>query len=239
MKLELDNLSKAFDKSVLADFSLHDEVSTLAIIGRSGCGKSTLLRILGGLLPASSGSAMLNGVAVEDSVAYRKNIGFVFQQAGLFSHLNALENVILPLMEVHQLTKQAATTRAMELLERFGLESEVHKRPAQLSGGQKQRVAIARAVAPKPQVLLLDEPTSALDPEYTAEVLTVIHELRESNLSFVIATHEMGFARSACEKVLFMHEGRIGEYGDSHALFDAPQTPQLQAFLSKLLLWRM
>ncbi len=240
MKIELDRLSKHFgNREVLHQITLHDEVDTLALIGRSGCGKSTLLRILGGLLPASEGKAALNGQGVEDSNQYRKKIGFVFQQSGLFSHLSALDNITLPLEKVHGMNKVQAKEHAQSLLARFGLEREAHKLPAQLSGGQKQRVAIARAVAPKPQILLLDEPTSALDPEYTAEVLNVIHELKEESLSFIIATHEMGFALHCCEKVAFLHEGHIAEYGDGQEVFLNPQCEPLRNFLSNILQWKV
>lgn len=239
MKIELNNLSKEFKKSVLNDINLTDNVNTLALIGRSGCGKSTLLRILGGLLPANSGTAKINGNLVTDNSEYRKKIGFVFQQGGLFSHISALENITLPLVQVHGVKADVAKQTAQNLLERFGLKDEMHKLPHQLSGGQRQRIAIARAVAPKPKILLLDEPTSALDPEYTTEVLDMIVELKKENLSFVIATHEMGFAYHSCEKVAFMSGGAIKEYGESSKVFLEPKTQELQNFLSKLLQWQM
>ncbi len=238
MKIEMQDLSRRFETDVLKHLTFSDDVHTLALIGRSGCGKSTLLRILGGLLPASSGTASLDGEIVSDTPAYRQKIGFVFQQGGLFAHMTAKENITRPLVLVHGYSVQDANQRAHQLLDRFGLASEANKRPAQLSGGQKQRIAIARAIAPKPRILLLDEPTSALDPEYTSEVLSVIDELKDEQLSFIIATHEMGFARHACQKVAFLHEGGIAEYGDSQTLFAHPQTPALQLFLSKLLQWQ-
>ncbi len=240
MKIELKNLSKQFDKRmVLQQLNLQDDAQTLALIGRSGCGKSTLLRILGGLLPASGGQAFLNGNHAEDTTLYRKKIGFVFQQSGLFSHLSAIDNITLPLIKVHGIEKKDALEQAHALLLRFGLGQEAQKLPAQLSGGQKQRVAIARALAPKPQILLLDEPTSALDPEYTAEVLTVIHELKKESLSFIIATHEMGFALHSCEKVAFLHKGDIAEYGSSKDVFLHPQCDALQTFLANILQWKV
>ncbi len=239
MKIEIKNLSKTFDRLVLDNVSLEDEVKTLALIGRSGCGKSTLLRILGGLIAQSSGTAFLDGVATSDSAEYRRKIGFVFQHAGLFSHLSAIENITLPLIKVHGISEKEAKNRASELLERFGLSQESEKLPSQLSGGQKQRVSIARAVAPKPKILLLDEPTSALDPEYTTEVLNVINELKSEDLSFIIATHEMGFALHSCEKLLFMDNSRIAEYGESAKLFENPQTAELKTFLSNILQWKI
>ena len=241
MRLEIKDLCKSFDgkRMALKDVNYSDDVETLALIGRSGCGKSTFLRILGGLIPAMSGLVRLGGEEAKDSEDYRKNIGFVFQQGGLFMHLSAIDNITLPLEKVHGLTKEQAKDRAGELLTRFGLLSEAEKKPAQLSGGQKQRISIARAVAPKPKMLLLDEPTSALDPEYTTEVLDMIRELKDERLSFIIATHEMGFAYHACDKLIFMNEGTILESGESKEIFKEPKTGELAGFLSKLLEWKV
>ena len=241
MIIDVKGLSKTFDGStpVLNDLNFSADVTTLALIGRSGCGKSTLLRIIGGLIPASKGAVILDGETAADDVNYRKKIGFVFQQGGLFSHISARENITLPLVKVHGLTQKQADSRADELLTRFGLEGEADKRPAQLSGGQKQRISIARAVAPKPKILLLDEPTSALDPEYTTEVLNVIRELKDEELSFIIATHEMGFALHACDKVWFLEYGKIWEYGKSAEVFARPETSELKNFLSKMLEWKV
>ena len=241
MRIELRNLSKTFDSKslVLNDISFNDDITTLALIGRSGCGKSTLLRILGGLIPAASGKALLDGEIVADNENYRKKIGFVFQHGGLFSHISAQENIALPLVKVHGFSKEQARQRAYDLLDRFGLLMEAEKKPMQLSGGQKQRVSIARAVAPKPKMLLLDEPTSSLDPEYTTEVLNMIRELKNEKLSFIIATHEMGFALHACDKVAFLNVGKIYEYGESNEVFMQPKTGELKEFLSKLLQWRV
>ena len=241
MRIEIGGLCKTFDGEslVLNGVNFYDDVKALALIGRSGCGKSTLLRILGGLIPSSGGDVRLDGEPAADDESYRKKIGFVFQQGGLFSHLSALENITLPLIKAHGLQKDEALARAEDLLVRFGLLSESHKKPSQLSGGQKQRIAIARAVAPKPKILLLDEPTSALDPEYTTEVLDMIRELKNEELSFIIATHEMGFALHACDTVMFLNEGKIAEYGESKQVFTQPKTPELKEFLSKILEWRV
>ena len=244
MNIELHGLSKQFEdgRIILDHIDFQDEISTLAIIGPSGGGKSTLLRILGGLILPSEGQVMINGLpvpATEEALPeYRKHIGFVFQHSGLFRHMTALENITTPLMHVHGYTKEEACCRAMELLQRFGLEMDSHKRPSQLSGGQQQRIAIARAIAAKPRFLLFDEPTSALDPEYTNEVLHIIHELKQEGMELVIVTHEMGFAHHACEKAAFLCEGRLMEYGPSRELFQSPGTPQLQQFLGKLLEWK-
>jgi polar amino acid transport system ATP-binding protein len=228
---------------VLRNVNFDDEVRSLAIIGPSGGGKSTLLRIIGGLLAPSSGELRVDGVPVsfdeQSLVPYRARLGFVFQLGGLFHHLSAHENIALPLRVVHGMPREAAAARADELLARLGLEAEGSKKPLQLSGGMQQRIAIARAIAPGPRLLLLDEPTSALDPEYTSEVLDLVHTLQAEGMRFIVVTHELGFARHACEKLAFLHEGRILEYGQSSELFEHPKTPELEHFLSKLLEWRV
>jgi len=241
MKVEIRDLCKDFDgkTGVLRHIDFCDNIATLAIIGSSGCGKSTLLRLVGGLIPATSGEIMLDGMIATDHEKYRRNIGFVFQQGGLFSHICARDNITIPLIQAHGFSKEQAEMRAGELLSRFGLEKEAYQKPSQLSGGQKQRISIARAIAPKPKLLLLDEPTSALDPEYTTDVLNIIKELGEENLSFMIATHEMGFALHACAKVAFLDNGIIAEYGESNEVFKNPKTPNLRSFLSKLLEWKV
>lgn len=245
MKIEFQGLTKQYDKEhvVLRPMDFSDDIHTLAIIGPSGGGKSTLLRILGGLLLPTAGRVSVGGeeLPTEEKALqkYRQGLGFVFQQGGLFRHLSAMENITLPLEQVHGYTRQEARSRAEELLERFGLGEDGSKKPSALSGGQQQRVAIARAVAARPRLLLLDEPTSALDPEYTNEVLDVIHELKNEGMDFVIVTHEMGFARHACEKVAFLCEGSLLEYGDSASLFAHPETRQLDRFLSRLLEWNV
>ena len=244
MRVELRDVRKSFDGvEVLRGVDFDADVTALAVIGPSGGGKSTLLRIVGGLLAPTSGTLRVDGATVdfrEDSLrAYRATLGFVFQDGGLFHHLSALENVALPLRVVHGVAAEEAHARACELLERLGLAAQQDKRPAQLSGGQKQRVAIARALAARPRLLLLDEPTSALDPEYTTEVLDVVRDLKEAGTRFIIVTHEMGFARRACDNVAFLYDGRLLEYGSSERIFDHPETPELTRFLSRLLEWRM
>jgi len=241
MRIEIENLSKSFDGKtmVLREINYHGDIRAVAVIGRSGCGKSTFLRILGGLIPASGGTVLLDGEEAADNEDYRKKIGFVFQLGGLFSHLSAIDNITLPLEKVHGLSPEQARARGNELLSRFGLMKEADKWPSQLSGGQQQRVSIARAIAPKPKLLLLDEPTSALDPEYTTEVLDMIRELKDESLTFIIATHEMGFAYHACDTVLFLDDGGIREQGESAEVFANPQTPELAEFLSKMLEWKV
>ena len=242
MRMQLEGVTRSFGDAVVLDgINFDDDVTTLAIIGPSGGGKSTLLRILGGLLAPSSGQILLDGKPVPTEEAalapLRASLGFVFQDGGLFHHLSARENIALPLRAVHGMDAEAANARADELLERFGLAGEGDKRPAQLSGGQRQRVAIARAVAPRPRMLLLDEPTSALDPEYTTEVLDLLRDLKNEGTRFITVTHEMGFARHACDKVAFLTSGKLAEYGPSEQVFTAPATPELKRFLGKLLEW--
>lgn len=242
LRLKLDGISKSFDGvEVLKDLNFNEPVSALAVIGPSGGGKSTLLRIIGGLLLPTSGTMEINGEKIDfdepSLLSYRKRVGFVFQDGGLFHHMTALENITTPLQAVHGINETDSLERAKSLLSRLGVEDVQDKHPAQLSGGQKQRVAIARAIAPKPELLLLDEPTSALDPEFTTEVLDVIRDLKEEGARFIIVTHEMGFARHACDDVAFLHDGRLLEYGTSKRVFDDPQTPELRRFLGRLLEW--
>ena len=245
MRVEFQNLSKQYEAGpiILRSMDFADEVHTLAIIGPSGGGKSTLLRIIGGLIAPTTGRLWVDNEEIEQNETslqqYRKKIGIVFQQGGLFRHMNALDNIAVPLEQVHGYSHTDARDQGMELLERFGLKNDWQKKPAALSGGQQQRSAIARAIAAKPGLLLLDEPTSALDPEYTTEVLDVIRELKEEGLRFIIVTHEMGFARHACDIVAFLCQGSLMEYGESARLFAHPETEQLQQFLGKLLEWNI
>ncbi len=245
MNIKIEKLCKSFNTAecVLDNIQLDDDIDALAIVGPSGCGKSTLLRIIGGLIAPSSGQVYLDDIALPKTenarIEYRKQIGFVFQQGGLFSHLTALDNIVLPLVEVHHWSKSDATDHARALLKRLGLDGHADKRPYALSGGQRQRIAIARAMAPKPKLLLLDEPTSALDPEYTTEVLDVVKELKDDGIDFIIVTHQMGFARHACSKLAFIHEGKLLEYGSSEQLFNEQKSVQFKKFLSKLLEWKV
>lgn len=244
MKLEISGLNKVFDDQaeIIKDFNYSADITTLAVIGPSGGGKSTLLRLLGGLIAPTAGEIAMDGRRIDYSssglLAHRRNIGFVFQSKGLFHHLTGIQNIAMPLMQVHRYSRTDAERAARSLLERFGLEADGNKRPHELSGGQQQRIAIARAIAPRPKLLLLDEPTSALDPELTTEVLDMINELRHDNLNIVVVTHEMGFARNACEKALFLHGGRLLEHGSSAELFQTPRTRELTDFLAKVLEWK-
>lgn len=242
LHIRFEDISKSFDGvKVLDDLNFDADISSLAVIGASGGGKSTLLRIIGGLLLPTEGTMQINGKSISfdegSLLEYRKRIGFVFQDGGLFHHMTALENIATPLQAVHGIGEQEANEQANALLSRFGIIDAKGKYPSQLSGGQKQRIAIARAIAPKPELLLLDEPTSALDPEYTTEVLDVIRDLKDAGTRFIIVTHEMGFARHACDDVAFLYKGRLLEYGTSAQIFDHPQTPELRHLLSRLLEW--
>ncbi|MGH4139062.1 amino acid ABC transporter ATP-binding protein [Clostridium sp.] len=244
MNIELRNICKNFEKQVvLQDVCFEDDINSIAIIGPSGGGKSTLLRIIGGLLLPSSGEMYIDGKQInfneKELQIHRKNIGFVFQSKGLFEHLTAMENVMLPLIHTFGINKSEAIETANKLFSRFGLAQEKDKYPFQLSGGQQQRISIARAVAIKPELLLLDEPTSALDPEYTSEVLNMLGELQNDGLNTIIVTHEMGFAKNACEKVIFLVDNKIIESGNSAETFKSPKSEQLTSFLNKILVWKV
>jgi polar amino acid transport system ATP-binding protein len=244
MNIQLKNICKNYGESVvLQDINYQDDINSIAIIGPSGGGKSTLLRIIGGLLIPTSGEMYIDGKKInfdEKSLSiFRRNIGFVFQSKGLFEHLTAMENVILPLIHTFGINKPDAIQSANKLFDRFGLSMEKNKYPSQLSGGQQQRISIARAVAIKPKLLLLDEPTSALDPEYTGEVLDMLNEFQNDGLDSIIVTHEMGFAKNSCEKIMFLGENTIIESGKSGKLFREPKTKQLISFLDKILEWKV
>lgn len=244
MNIELRHIYKDFDeKPVLEDICFEDEIKSIAVVGPSGGGKSTLLRIIGGLLIPTSGEMYIEGHSVsfdkKPLQEYRRNIGFVFQSGGLFEHLTGLQNVTLPLIHTFNVDKDEARATAVKLFDRFGLSGEKDKYPSQLSGGEQQRIAIARAVAIRPKLLLLDEPTSALDPEYTSEVLNMLGELQNDGLNTIIVTHEMGFAKNACEKLIFLAKNTILESGKGNEIFKSPKTPELKSFLDMVLEWKV
>ncbi len=244
MNLELRHITKYFDKQlVLEDICFNEEITSLAIVGPSGGGKSSLLRIVGGLLVPTSGTLVVDHREVSflraSLLEYHKHIGFVFQSHGLFEHLTATENVTLPLIQTFRMSRKKAVKVALELFERFGLYEERNKYPVQLSGGQQQRVSIARAMSIKPSLLLLDEPTSALDPEYTTEVLDMLGELQKDGLRTIIVTHEMGFAKNACDRVLFLAQHRIVEVASSSTFFQHPKSTALKTFLDMVLEWKI
>ena len=244
--LEICDLKKRFGSNeVLKGISLSVEKGqTVAVIGSSGSGKSTLLRCATNLEKADSGSIAYNGqylvkdtdgtqcYAVKDELRnICSHFGLVFQNFNLFPHFSVIQNITEAPIQVLKKTKEEAEAKARELLSQMGLSDKENAYPCELSGGQQQRVAIARALALDPEVLFFDEPTSALDPELTGEVLAVIRKLAEANMTMVIVTHEMSFARDVSDKVIFMHEGVIAEEGEPDELFHNPKSDRLKAFL--------
>ncbi len=208
----------------------------VAIIGRSGSGKSTLLRCINGLEGIDGGTIHAAGMPVVPSRYrdVRRSVGMIFQSFNLFPHLTALENVALPQIVMNKVPREVANANAARLLERVHLSERARAYPAKLSGGQQQRVAIARALSLDPQVLLCDEITSALDPEMVGEVLDVVAGLARGGMTMLLVTHEMGFARQAADRVIFMHEGKVCEQGPPAQLFDHPQTAPLQQFVQSI-----
>jgi polar amino acid transport system ATP-binding protein len=211
--------------------------STVAIIGPSGSGKSTLLRTLNRLHEPDSGDILLDGRSVlrDDPNKLRQRIGMVFQHFNLFPHLSVLKNVALAPSKLHRLPADTARELALTQLDRVGLKHKADARPGTLSGGQQQRVAIARALAMAPQVMFFDEATSALDPEMVKGILQLIADLGADGMTMVVVTHEMGFARSASDTVVFMDRGKDVESGPPEQIFEAAKTERLQRFLSQVL----
>jgi len=211
----------------------------VVLIGPSGSGKSTLCRTINRLETIDSGTISIDGRPLpaegKELARLRAEVGMVFQSFNLFAHKTVLENVVLAQVKVRKVARAEAEATARQLLERVGVGAQADKVPAQLSGGQQQRVAIARALAMKPKVMLFDEPTSALDPEMVNEVLEVMRSLAAEGMTMVVVTHEMGFARSAANRVLFMADGRIVEENTPDAFFSAPRTDRAKDFLSKIL----
>ena len=239
--ISVKNLSKNFgDLQVLKDVSLDiQKGEKVIIVGPSGSGKSTLLRCLNLLEIPTSGNIFLEDIDITDKKcninAVRRRMGMVFQNFNLFPHMTVLDNITLAPIKTGRMKKDEAVARARQLLERVGLPVKEKSYPAQLSGGQKQRIAIVRALAMDPEVMLFDEPTSALDPEMVGEVLAVMRELAEINMTMVVVTHEMAFAREAATRVLFMDEGRILEDAPPEKFFENPDNPRVKEFLSKIL----
>nr|WP_201931798.1 amino acid ABC transporter ATP-binding protein [Nocardioides donggukensis] len=237
----LDNVNKWFgDLHVLQDIDVTiNRGEVVVVIGPSGSGKSTLCRAINRLETIDKGSISLDGTPLPEEgkelAKLRAEVGMVFQSFNLFAHKTILENVTLGPMKVRKKDKAAAEKRAKELLDRVGIGHQAAKYPAQLSGGQQQRVAIARALAMDPKVMLFDEPTSALDPEMIKEVLDVMVDLAEQGMTMVVVTHEMGFARTAAHRVLFMADGAIVEENTPEEFFTNPQSDRAKDFLGKIL----
>lgn len=236
--LEVKNIQKSYDRQpVLKDISFSIEKGeVLVVLGPSGCGKSTMLRCLNGLEPIQNGAVYLNGENVSENrknlPAVRQKIGMVFQSYDLFPHMDILKNITLAPQKVQHRKKEDVENEARDLLKRIGLEDKEHAYPRQLSGGQKQRVAIVRALLMHPEILLFDEVTASLDPEMVQEVLEVMLELAKAGSTMIIVTHEMGFAKAAADRILFMDQGKIIEEGDPEKFFQQPKTKRAQQFLS-------
>lgn len=237
----IDNVNKHFGElHVLKDISTTvAKGEVVVVIGPSGSGKSTLCRAINRLETIDSGEIRIDGTPLPAEgkalAQLRADVGMVFQSFNLFAHKTVLENVTLAPTRVRRASKADADKRAMELLDRVGVANQAQKMPAQLSGGQQQRVAIARALAMEPKLMLLDEPTSALDPEMINEVLDVMVQLAKDGMTMIAVTHEMGFARRAADRVLFMADGQIVEEAPPSQFFDAPKSARAKDFLSKIL----
>ena len=244
-KIEIQNLSKDFNtpNGMLhavknASLTVNDG-EVVVIIGPSGSGKSTMLRCVNGLEKPTSGHILIDGTDTADPATdirkMREEVGMVFQSFNLFPHLTVLENITLAPIKVKKMPKAEASELAMKLLKRVGLEEKAEVHPAQLSGGQQQRVAIARALAMNPKAMLFDEPTSALDPEMIKEVLDVMLSLAKDGMTMLLVTHEMGFAKAAADKVVFMDKGEIIETGTPEKMFTAPENDRAKDFLAHIL----
>ena len=238
--IQIEHVSKSFGHvHAVVDVSLtvrRGEV--VVVIGPSGSGKSTLLRCINHLEAVDSGHIVVDGIPLTDAEninRVRAEVGIVFQQFNLFPHLTALGNITLAQRIIRKRTREEAERKAHELLERVGMPEKADVYPAQLSGGQQQRVAIARAMAMDPKIMLFDEPTSALDPEMIKEVLDVMLDLASEGITMVVVSHEMGFARAAADRMVFMDEGRIIEETTPEELFTAPKEERTRQFLSQIL----
>lgn len=239
--LQINHLSKNFGSHEVLrdiDFSVNPGDVT-SIIGASGSGKSTLLRCINLLETPTSGDILYHGTNIDNikggASAYRSHVGMVFQSFNLFNNMTALKNCMIGQTKVLKKSRVEAKASALHYLEKVGMAPYINAKPSQLSGGQKQRVAIARALAMEPEVLLFDEPTSALDPQMVGEVLEVMRNLAKEGLTMIVVTHEMAFARDVSTNVVFMADGLICEQGSPKDIFENPQNPKTQEFLSRFL----
>jgi ABC-type polar amino acid transport system ATPase subunit len=239
--ISIKNVSKSFGSNkVLQNVSLEiPDSNVYGIIGPSGAGKSTLIRTINALEVIQEGEIVVDGISIHDKSTdinkARTNIGFVFQSFNLYAHLTALQNVTLALTTIKKMSKEDSDKKGKELLESLGLDDKFESYPSQLSGVQQQRVAIARSLAMDPKLMLFDEPTSALDPEMIKEVLDAIRLLAEKGMTMVVVTHEMGFAKEMCDKIVFMDDGKIVEVATPSVFFSNPETDRAKEFLSKVL----
>jgi general L-amino acid transport system ATP-binding protein len=235
------DVHKWFDRlHVLKGINLTVKTGEVVVIfGPSGSGKSTFIRTINRLEEHQRGTIIVDGIEMTNDIrnihAIRREIGMVFQSFNLFPHLTVMQNITLAPMWVRRWPREQAEQIAMDLLRRVGIPEQAHKYPAQLSGGQQQRVAIARALAMQPKIMLFDEPTSALDPEMIKEVLDVMTELAKSGMTMICVTHEMGFARSVADRMVFMDAGQIIEEGTPEQIFNNPQHERTKLFLSQIL----
>lgn len=240
--IKIHEISKWFGKfCVLDNVSLDIDRGTVAVIcGPSGAGKSTLIRCINGLEKFQAGTIDVDNIRVDPSsksiFEIRRKVGIVFQNYNLFPHLRCVENLTISPIKILKRDREEAEKMAFQLLDRVGVADQAQKYPSQLSGGQQQRVAIARALAMKPEVMLFDEPTSALDPEMIKEVLEVMKSLaREGQVTMIVVTHEMGFAKEVCNTLVFMEAGRIIETGAPKEFFQNPQTERAQKFVEQIM----
>ncbi|MDA7423559.1 amino acid ABC transporter ATP-binding protein [Thalassococcus lentus] len=238
--IEISALNKWFgDYHALRDIDLQVEHGErIVVCGPSGSGKSTLIRCVNSLETHDSGTIRVDGLEMRDAASVAKvraEVGMVFQQFNLFPHLTILQNLTLGPTKARGLSQKDAEQKAMAYLERVQIPDQAHKRPKELSGGQQQRVAIARSLCMEPKIMLFDEPTSALDPEMIAEVLDVILDLANDGMTMIVVTHEMGFARKAADRMIFMDHGAIVETGTPDVFFDAPKSERCRTFLSQIL----
>ena len=239
--IRIEHVWKFFGQmAALQDVSLDvHRGEKVVVIGPSGSGKSTMLRSINRLEEINSGLIAVDGVDVNDPKndinKIRQNMGMVFQQFNLFPHKTVLDNLTMAPIKLRGMSRKDAEALGMELLKRVGIGDKANVYPAMLSGGQQQRVAIARALAMKPELMLFDEPTSALDPEMVGEVLDVMVNLAKEGMTMICVTHEMGFARSVADRVVFMADGQILEVGTPSEIFDSPKHPRLQQFLKQVL----
>lgn len=241
--IRVDNLQKHYNGGAIKALDgINTEIKqgeVVVVIGPSGSGKSTFLRCLNLLEVPTGGNIFFEGVDITDEKTniniHRQKMGMVFQHFNLFPHMTILKNMTIAPMKLRKKSEAEATELAMRLLKRVGLEDRANAYPSQLSGGQKQRIAIVRALCMEPEVMLFDEPTSALDPEMVGEVLEVMKQLAHDNMTMVVVTHEMGFAREVGSRVMFMADGRQVEEGSPQMIFDNPKSERLQTFLAKVL----
>ena len=239
--ISVQHLDKEFgEMKALSDINTEiKKGEVVVVIGPSGSGKSTFLRCLNLLEVPTRGNIYFEGVDITDKKTniniHRQKMGMVFQHFNLFPHMTILKNMIIAPMKLQGKSEQEATKLALDLLERVGLQNRANAYPLQLSGGQKQRIAIVRALCMQPEVMLFDEPTSALDPEMVGEVLEVMKGLAKSNMTMVVVTHEMGFAREVATRIMFMAEGKQIEEGTPKQIFESPKSERLQTFLAKVL----